>query len=216
MLEQPVPFPVELAELLVLRLMLDGDLPEGLANEVLALLVPFDDEAERWKLARAVADDLLRIETEQALETKRLEARERRTDAQVELLTHVDRCTDTLVRLDEIRQGTRGTVERDLGEPSTIDLQARFQRPAEIDDFVADVFAFAIAIGPDDQCLTPHHFSLDGFLRERTMVEAERETVRITSISSARSVTFFCTGTSKRTTGSTCPLEWNRVMTSQF
>ena len=208
MLEQPMPFPVELAELLVVRLMLDVDLPEGLANEVLALLVPFDDEAERGKLARTIADDLLRIEAEQALETKRLKACERGTDAQIELLTHVDRRTDALVRLNEIRQGTRGTIVRDLGEPSTIDLQAWLERPAEIDDFVADVFAFAIAIGPDDQCLTLHHFALDGFLGEKTtFFVIEWPTTSITSISNARSVTFFCTGTSKRTTGSTCPLE---------
>lgn len=80
-----------------------------------------------------------------------MEAREGRADAQVELAANVHGVADALVGLDQVVHRSTEGRRRHVRELRPLDGNVRPDRPTHVDDLVADVLAFAIAIRPDDE-----------------------------------------------------------------
>eukprot|EP00160_Parvularia_atlantis_P006980 Unigene16143_Nuclearia_a/m.47953 Unigene16143_Nuclearia_a/g.47953 ORF Unigene16143_Nuclearia_a/g.47953 Unigene16143_Nuclearia_a/m.47953 type:complete len:402 (-) Unigene16143_Nuclearia_a:33-1238(-) len=135
--------------------------PERLGHKVLRPEVPLDDEAQRRELARPVAERALDERVEPGLQQHRLEAREGRADAQVELGACVDR-----VRQAPVGRGERGEGATDLGgangrEVGAAHAQMAVAARARLDDLKADVLALAVAVGPQQQLVAPTRLALE-------------------------------------------------------
>mmetsp|Transcript_8842 Transcript_8842/g.25486 ORF Transcript_8842/g.25486 Transcript_8842/m.25486 type:complete len:254 (-) Transcript_8842:258-1019(-) len=138
----------------------DFDGPEVLGDEALNGVPPLHNEAQGGELTRPIADDVCVEAVELALDAHRQETGERRTDAQVDLLSCVDGIGHILVRIDEVAHRTVDVGVRDGRELRAPDGQPRIGIGADLDHLKTDVLPLPVAVEPQDEVRAPPRLHL--------------------------------------------------------
>ena len=141
--------------------------PKSLWNKAFNRFVPFNHEAHGGKLAASIAEQLIGQAGKTFLQSHRLESREGCSYAKVQLLSNVNGLTGTQIRLAKLSQSSVDRLPCNFGESSPKDLNPGSDRLADIDNFIANVFAFAIAIGPDNQPIGLLRLPFKSFLSKK-------------------------------------------------
>lgn len=140
-----------------------GNVPERLWDECLDALVLVDDKAEGGELTRScwsasfqeythtITDDLLRQIRKPILERLGDQTREGRADSQVEFDTGLDGVGHAHVKVIGLTARLVDLCGDDGAETRTLHPDTRVGFAADCHDLGSNVFAFAIAVGPNHQ-----------------------------------------------------------------
>ena len=112
---------------------------------------PFHHESQRGKLTRPVTDHaLFGKAVKLLLQPQRLKARESRSHAQIEFHARLHGADEMLVEAAQRAQGALDLSRQDGGKAGPIHSQAGMARPTDGSYFVANGFALAVAVQPQN------------------------------------------------------------------